>query len=742
MSDTIAPVKINRPIPSASPLPRPAEVKTDFECADGSRFSSPLNIAPPLTCHEISPVPAEFIELSSAQADYDHEEGLEAKDNRKQPLTEKEQKIVDRLIAARNKVVDLGVDLFKAALIAEQPSAAAGRLWQEYLAQVKKIDVFLVHTDVLQALADPKLGRADRSLLFNFVTGSRPLSPELVSRFRYHFRQQALEYNGWQGTNYTSEHTQFIKVLAEFQGNSFGRFQAGLIAREPLNYLTCLSRPEAKYYLRCSRSALRQKYVDLRSNLWAAPPGSQQRIELKRATDDLWTIALARGISMSDLSSLPSEGDEPSTLTAEETQTVNQINYSTRLAGGRSDSPYTQQFKAAFKEFAGKYLLAGESHKKSYAGVLTRFDDLSVKYGVRGAELDEILAEICRTKDCGLTGRDHLNSLQDLVALKSANVSPEGLPQEIKDILVKTGYWQLIKDNLNSIVFKADTAEYKWGGEAAPLLRRVVLIFDSKGELMDPWQIAAALVHEAAHVAWRSQPALLQNSTPDERQAYAVRLAFRNKYAELYGTPKAVKEAKAFLADRLQDEQAIRAANQILGYAPDNLSAAETALPSSELCRQRGLASADELDLSYYPAWPSPSFLAVQSDLDKFVNEFYPELDQATRGLLWEVLGGRADLIVSAKINEGSVAARPGLTLRRLAGKQELSSLQVDQLAEFFNRLPMIKHSKDTYHNLVFSAAKPGAGSAHRLSYGSLRAMLFQASLLAPVEAAYPDPAE
>jgi hypothetical protein len=351
--------------------------------------------------------------------------------------------------------------------------------------------------------------------------------------------------------------------------------------------------------------------------------------------------------------------------------------------------------------------------------------------GVRGTELDKSLSQVCQKVNCDLNGKDKIASLSDLATVHFANVTPDGLPQEIKEILVRTGYWQLIKDNLSSIVFNTSVSDdtrdnQKVAGLANPLLRQVEIDFDGEaGTILSPRKIASVLVHEAAHVAWRAQPLILQNTTPDERQAYATELAFDNKYVD-YDLPQ---KAKHFLFERLRVEQNVRTANEILGYASDNFSAKETTLPS------RGL------DLSYDPHGTAPSFLAVKSDFEALA-KLYPALDRPTTALLWEVLSAKAELVVSAKVIAGSVVGRPGLTLNRLAGKQELTPRQIDQLADFFNRLPLTRKANHIYDGLVFSASKSIGGDKYRISYGGLRIKLNQAILTAKIEAENPDPAK
>jgi len=459
-----------------------------------------------------------------------------------------------------------------------------------------------------------------------------------------------------------------------------------------------LSRSEAEYYSHCDRSVLEQKYAGLRGDVDEAPPGTQQYSFLQQATKDLWKIGLARGI----------------------------------FAPGVPNGPLDAQgLKRDFEATARKYLTAtDENLKRKYADDLYGLDNLAAQFGVGGAELDSILAQVCKETNCDLTGKDKIESMAGLSAVDIKNVGPDGLPREVKEILVKTGYWQLVKDNINLIVLvrslPADHTGFKPGGMANPVLRRVEVDFFGKKKVDPPWSIALTLVHEAAHIAWRSQPALLQNLTPDERQAYATELEFLGAYSKQYGIPE---NNKAFIFERLKIEAAVMTANQLLGYAPDNFSVHETTLPSSAL------------DLSYYPAKPNPSFLAEKNDFDNFAAKICPALDRPTAALLWDVLDGRANLTVSAKVTDGSVTIRPKITLHRLVGKLELTPRQVEQLAELFNQLPLSGQDYGRYNALVFSGSRPivkpnKLAGDFRISYASLRNKLYEASIAVKVEAA------
>lgn len=532
-----------------------------------------------------------------------------------------------------------------------------------------------------------ELSPADRRLLDDFVSGkNRDVTPELAARFLYHYRQNILDYTGWQGEKRLNQHAVFLDTLASAYDLPlfFERLEGRLIAgQSPKEYLTHFSPREVITLLRCNEKDFLQKYDDLQNDLKATPPGPL-RVHIFRAISDLHSLALSRGISLVVQDNLTLEKPLPG-LTYAEYQTIEQIDHYAKFADKRGTSPHIEYFKRTFADFARRYVTAAGPHKKSLSMALTFCERAAAKFGVRASELDSIMERTCLANNYDLKGHDRLDSLADLNKVIYAEVSPDGLPIEIKEILIKTGYWELVRDNLANISFTSQIPSGDWStsGLADPFLRQVKIAYsDPEGNPLPSWKIVDTLIHEATHTdpAWRAQPAILQNTVPNERHAYAAELPFFDAYLRNFGPPT---DLKLFNEARNKVVRIIKTSNQIMGYAPDDLSAENTSLPNAQFCRQRGVSSIYELDLSFYPAYPGPSFLADKSAFDKLIAR-YPALDRSTAGLLWEVTAGKAELMVSVRRGENSLREVPRVILSRPTGGLELSGPQTKQLVKFF----------------------------------------------------------
>ena len=414
--------------------------------------------------------------------------------------------------------------------------------------------------------------------------------------------------------------------------------------------LTFFSEKAADYYLHCDRNYFFEKYGQTLDEVEATAPGTTQHQNLARAFHDLRAIAVARGYSLTAIDTPDFSG-----LTLEENRSIAGIDSAAALVRN-------------VKIFARKYLAADGQRKRDYASIFYHFDKLADKFGLRRRDLDKILAGICRTTKCGLSSHGRIANMAKLSAIRnSAEVGPEGLPREVKELLVKTHYWDLIKNNLRIIVFTTDINSGQSLGRAYPFLRRVEIDFNGQdGKVLAPWEIAGILVHEAAHVSWRTELPILQNATPNERQAFATELAFYNSYEKLFGSTNV---NLGFLILSLSAELAVITANQILGYAPDDLSPGKTVLPDPKT------------ELLYYPSNPHPAFLAERSDFDKLVAAD-PDNDHASADLLWKVLEGRAELDISLPYDykKDNPMGSPEVVLADQTGRTILTEQQVKRM--------------------------------------------------------------
>lgn len=589
----------------------------------------------------------------------------------------------------------------------------------------KNISVSL--TDVAYGESDP----ADLRLLADFKAGKKEHSPQLPARFLHHYLQDIRSYNGWQGQKRSNRHAIFLSTLAgAFKLPYFyEKFAGRLLAQyKTAQYLTRLSKGGAERYLRCDQASFLQRYDQLRHDLQSSAPGSL-RIKIFRELSDLRSFALVRGISLVVHENMVLRRSMPH-LKYDEYQMIEQIENLGKLSGF-GVAARAEHFKLSFTDLARRYLLASGLHKESLAAALGYFDSSAPKFSVRTHELDQILSKFCRGSNCDLNMTGSISTLAELGKTGGAEVDPDGLPAEIKAVLVRTGHWELVKRSLSAIIFKKqsnDLGQPRIIGSVNPLLRRAEIAFtNEKGIFLPLWQIVDALVHEADHAdpVSRNKPAVMQNVTVVERHSNARELAFLSAYEKAYGLPN---DSGTFTNVRKQIEMTVKTANEIIGYDPNDLSVETEALPSPQFCRQRGVASADELDLSFYPAGPGPSFLANKADIGKILSG-YRSFDPATASLLWEITAGDAELTVTL------TDAVPRVVIDRPAGMAAMPAAQVKKLDRGFAEILAsagLTNIEPYVPLLYFGLQQKGAGPliTYRLSSVSLRQKLYQFAAL------------
>ena len=618
-------------LPQLKPLPEGWPIRAGLECeAPAQSSETNLFINPPLTCQDISPVPAAIMEYGEAYKAVAEDEILGRKLEKDAPLTRKETAAMRRFDRAKEKLNNIGLNLFKAAFLNEAAPGRALGMWQEYL---EKLPTSSREIDVLYALSNPKLDKNDREILFYFVTKYKDqVPPELSERYKEHYRNLSLNYNGWQGANYSDQRHAFMDVLSVYCRDQFTleKLESHIIAQDPISFITSLEPQEISRLYKLKENEFWSEYFLANRKLYITAPGDKEKIRAFRRVNDIETIALARGLSpvafqFNDLA------DSMPGLSPPEYSELISVAYFAKFARGNENSPLSREYKNILAEYIEKYLAADEHSKNKYATALSLLDGLSLQYGFSRQELDLILDEICKKINCSLAGSRAIKSLADLNQSVVTDVSPQGLPKEIRGVLEATGQWELVRDNLLSISFipRAFTGEgivsMDYAGLAIPLLKRVEIKYlDEKGMVLPAWQLAAVLIHEAAHVNWRKQDKVLQASTPNERHAYAAEYSFYLEYENRFGRP-VDKYFKEYLT---QAEAAVRRSNALLGYDRNDLRPENNALPPADFCYKKGLAGPEELDMSWHPGitqpeTPKPSIL-------------HPIYDINTRNLRWE----------------------------------------------------------------------------------------------------------
>jgi len=156
----------------------------------------------------------------------------------------------------------------------------------------------------------------------------------------------------------------------------------------------------------------------------------------------------------------------------------------------------------------------------------------------------EVKASLSKEPMPKLTSRKML-SVKEIASFSLVEITPDGLPGSVINIL-KTiqmpdsiSSWDFFVSNANSIVFmrnieNSDFKLMKNAGQGTMEELTGTVILDPYGELfpaqLSPdWSVAAALVHEAAHISWEHQSAKAPNLNKrnnGERYAMTVQYLF------------------------------------------------------------------------------------------------------------------------------------------------------------------------------------------------------------------------
>lgn len=682
--------------PNVIPLPPAGTLTVGYHCEDIQQSVSTIPyIAPSLSCEEISTIPAYFVEYENAYAAFIEDNILQEKLDSYRPLTVTERQKITRLQKAGTELIQLGINLFKAAFLSNSPSEKDLERWAEFESKVKIMPHSVRELNILVELADSKLRREDRELLFTYVTSkSEEILPELERRSQEHYQKTTLNFNGGQGGEYYTESDVFMGVLTEYLGPyEFEKFQHIVISQHPQNFILEMSAAEAEELLKMPEDNFWGLYDETLKEFDETPPGTLQKIMLYRRINNLNAIALARGLSPLDHSYTELTRSIPG-LTNKEYGWLFELNFYARYANGNQISIYSTAFINAFTYFATAYLEAPAHLKSAYSMALHQLDTLAIEFGFSPRELDELLDSICKKVHCSLSGVDIVEDLQKLENSGTIfEVSPEGLPREVKEILQSTGYWELVSRNLRLISLTPEINEGDGissrdaSGSAVPILRRVEIDYvDHDGKTIPAWTMAAILVHEAAHVEWRKEDILLQQSTPNERHAFATELSFLSDFKSFFGYQLNPEELRFLDLGIESASAAVTTANLILGYDPKDMSPGNKTIPDITYCWHLGLAGPEELDLSYYPTNPPPSFLASYSDFEDLTK--YLLLDNPeTIHFLWEVLEGRATLEVNTVMEGEKNAGIPTVFMVKDGQRIKLNEEQLNSLAQFFNTL-------------------------------------------------------
>lgn len=571
--------------------------------------------------------------------------------------------------------------------------------------------------DFLVRLGLPQLTEEDRVLLSQYAFARTPdVERQLEERI---FQEEEYVYNGWQGYGYFPPSAAFSHALDGLLGTEGYENLMGNLYREidsetgrPRIYsiLISLSEQEADKYIRMADEEFIVILAQAQKDTYLLPIGSQALIEAYDRFGDLQCIALAKGISLKEfyyndlMSSLPG-------LSERDYQLIYKLEIIAGTPENADDMANRGMFVESLRHFVESYLESTDSSiMDSLSGALYYLYNMAPKFGISPAYVYQVLQEIAEDKGLSLQPEGSVESLSDLEN-QSISVAPEGLPQEVKEILQTTGYWELVRTNVREIYLTPEIDEGRGiysrdaGGMANPALHSVQIdTIYTEGTLKSDWDIAATLVHEAAHVEWSENAAIeLQYSTPDERNAYLIETDFLMKYKDIlhsqtnannpmttliYGNETLSCIQQIVISNLL----AVRGANYVLGYSLDDFTVKYDVLPSVDYLNSRGLQNLSELDMSHYPtdlaymALLDPETFGLQftqeellTTLIRFINPYYldhPDEIGQLLTVLEQILNDGARLEGSMVVKDGDrefehYERRMNLTLIRSDGTQE-----------------------------------------------------------------------
>lgn len=689
-SATAAPQK-----PQGAPIPKAQKLNIDESCPSNqttdpsgqskstSWFSTAvINLSKPVQCRSVDAINdmVQFLVIDG------YKDALERYDQslaeyKKKPSSKSAKNKLDSAEADFKKaealLLQAGVNLFNAAILNKNPSFKAITLWilfAEYVGKASESIQLPKNLAALMNLSDEKINSEDRKILFDYVVGnSNTPSAEFSNRFLENSKALMATYNGWQ--NYgAGESGAFFGFLASYlEPAEYEKLQTYVLSKDDA-YLSVLTsettQTEARELHDISIEKFWQLYDETENDYMQSAPGSNHKIVFGKKLSDMNAIAAARNLSSLQKGFDRLEESSPG-LSDSEYRDINTCLYLSYLSTGNKKSPLAKGYLETFTAFTKLYFKSSPTLRSTYASVLAQLEHVSSGYGFSKKDTAKIMGDICKETGCSLEGKQSVARLGDLKNTEITEVSPETLPQEVKDLLVKGGEWDLVKANIRNICFKPEirvtgSSSYSKdtaGGQAFGLLKKVEIAFvNPDGSTLSAAMIASILVHEAAHNKFHSEaPLSLQYSTPDERHSYAIEYAFATKIL-----PFLSKEDRAILSKNAEIlKRAIKTANLILGYPdPENYLCENIKVPTQLHLEKHG-AEESGLDMRYYPTNPAPGFLESKDAFTTFATSQNPNIDKSLIDTLWDIMSGKANLIVEYKTANRKIAGTPSISIER-----------------------------------------------------------------------------
>jgi len=610
---------------------------------------------------------------------------------------------------ALEELDNLELCLFEQAFLSE-PDPAAETSWRDFEDLAKEAGIGDGFTQIMIGLADPHLNPADRLMLYEATFGeeSDELSLRIEDRFVECWAESNLGYNGW-GT-VTTEASAFVNVFGFICGEGFPNYASQVLSQRLPEALNLFSDEAAQRYLGMNDSEFMNEYEVSLKEFQEAPLGSNLKITAYQRYSDLATIAYARG--MFNL-------DEPQTP---ESPNLTELNEA-ELDRLENLPPDREGFLSTVEYFAGLYLSAEDdpTRENSLRNILEYLDDIAPDFGISWQEMDNSLSQAAQNLGISLRPDGSLARLEDIN--QDVSVSPDGLPPEVREILEQTGYGELVSEINEIRFFTGEIQNYDYtqfgdrstAGQAAPFTRYVEIEVANKSA----WEIAAILVHEAAHVAWREEAIFSYDleSLPNERHSFLTEADFLSKYQDL-----ADEEERASIYSRKSWALAIGlSASSALG-SPNNINPDSHLMPTGIYLESLGLSDISQFDFNVYPTDQARALIEDPQTLSFFIrysgDSLSPQESEAAENILTEVLRGDVFLSGSYAYENNDAAvhnALPAITLVSDSGpSRELTSLEVTVLVKLFGFL----YDLATRHH--YSASGADAGYHFTLSAGDL----------------------
>jgi len=558
--------------------------------------------------------PAQVIALDNEWRAAFQEYALATAELAKNPETIKKMKISDR--GQLNEAELTLLDRFEEA--GEQIDSLAKRFyetnpsrWRDFALQLNRCNIQTELTFFLQAFDKQRLPENEKILLYRFAIGGESERRALLRGMSLSYGQRwtaaVASYNGWQTAESLFSRDGFLTMYRLLPGLT-PALNAEIVREAMPDHLASFFDEKIRKTPVAEFGRLVEEYTNIFNN---EPPGSKDKVELFR-----WLISLQL------FSEARQELPKPFSKELNKAMPTLPIEIREAIEGVITDSfqplagenQYLRDlYLDLIQHLQTEYLLAPLSSQKrdDYALAYAQLYELAEKYKIPPRMIELSLKGFSERLGVPLRVEGEVADMAELARIQRVTVSPAGLPKEVKEILMRTGYWDLVNENPNEIIFKTDINNHEGaadsrGGDALWPARVIRIdITDQNQKIRSAWEIAQILVHEAAHIKWRdSTSEQYWRSTPNERQAYLTDAAFLRTYllSEIKSgrLSKDSSEAEEIAGGIAYDRLLAQGANLVLGNKLTDYEINDN-LPSADLLAARKIENLADLDLDYYP---------------------------------------------------------------------------------------------------------------------------------------------